>query len=157
MHHWEQGRSESMTRHFLRFLPGCQALRVCGSVCNGHLMARDRHWADSPLAACSPPLPPMDCHLGEIFILAPTTPRCGVVLATFATLVWYVQELRGKSRSPGSSSLLCRFRSTVQIAADGTCPQIIIQGLGRYACIHDACISVRWALLMQADCCRQYE
>jgi len=50
----------------------------------------------------------MDCHLGEIFTLAPTTPRCGVVLATFAAPVWYVQELRGKSRSLGARSLLCK-------------------------------------------------
>ena len=45
---------------------------------------------------------------GETFTLAPTTPGCGVVLATFAAPVWYVQELRGRSRTPGARSLLCK-------------------------------------------------
>ena len=47
MHHLERRRSESLTRQ-VEVLPGCQALRVCGIVCNGHLMAQNRLWAGKP-------------------------------------------------------------------------------------------------------------
>lgn len=71
MHHWERRRSESLTRHFLRLLPGCQALRVCGVVCNGHLMAQNRLWAGKPpcclltTIASNGLSPGRDLHLGS--------------------------------------------------------------------------------------------